>query len=144
MKAEIESYIQRSAYVQEVMIPFYASKAGSQLYERTLATLRAECPQYLAELEGLAAGAEMPFTTIMMLNINCPAGSKGDHGIMIYHPDTLLPAVLDKGCTTLMVPDTLGQCRVLGHTEDGPPGVEDKMSLVEVDIPASGGLPGDT
>ena len=82
MKAEIESYIQRSVYVQEVMIPFYASKAGSQLYEKTLDTLRAECPQYLAELEGLAAGAELPFTTIMMLNINCPAGSKGDHGIM--------------------------------------------------------------
>ena len=81
MKAEIESYIQRSAYLQQVMIPFYASKAGAQLYEQTLATLRTQCPQYLAELEGVAAGAELPFNTIMMLNINCPAGSKG-MGIM--------------------------------------------------------------
>lgn len=80
MKTEIESYIQRSAYVQEVMIPFYASKAGAQLYEQTLTTLRTLCPQYLAELEGLAEGAEQPFNTIMMLNINCPAGSKG-----LYH-----------------------------------------------------------
>ena len=77
MKAEIESYIARSAYVKEVMIPFYSSKAGSNLYEKTLASLRAQCPQYLAELEGMAEGAEIPFNTIMMLNINCPSGSKG-------------------------------------------------------------------
>ena len=76
-KAEIERYIKRSAYVQEVMLPFYISQAGSRLYEVTLASLRAQCPQYLAELEGVAAGAELPFNTIMMLNINCPAGSKG-------------------------------------------------------------------
>ena len=77
MKAEIESYIKSSTYVQEVMLPYYTSQAGAKLYERTLALLRAQCPQYLAELEGVAAGAEQPFNTIMMLNINCPSGSKG-------------------------------------------------------------------
>ena len=52
----------------------------------------------------------------------------------------LLPAVLDKGCTTLMVPDSLGQCRVLGHTEDGPPEAEGCLAMLEVTIPATGQL----
>ena len=85
MKAEIETYIQRSAYLQQVMIPFYASKAGAVLYEQTLTILRAQCPQYLAELEGVAEGAEQPFNTIMMLNINCPVGSKGGHHVYNVH-----------------------------------------------------------
>ena len=39
---------------------------------------RERCPQYLAEVEGLAAGSGLPFKTIIMLNINCPTGSKGN------------------------------------------------------------------
>ena len=52
----------------------------------------------------------------------------------------VMSAVLDKGCTTLMVPDSRGRCRVLGHTEDGPPEAEDCMAMLEVTIPATGHL----
>ena len=47
--------------------------------------------------------------------------------------------VLDKGCTTLIVPDSevAGKSKILGHTEDGPPEADQKMFLVEVDIPAT-------
>ena len=92
------------------------------------------------EVEGLAAGCELPVDTVMALNLNCPpeAGGEAEGGTGAS------ASVLDKGCTTLLVPDPEAGCLLLAHTEDGPPGVEDKMCLVEVDIPASGGLPGDT
>ena len=122
-RCEIESYVKRSSYVQDVMLPFYTSTEGSLLLEQTLCILRytrhdliitnricsekvylhiyskseylyimsflilescssyacrERCPQYLAEVEGLAAGSGLPFKTIIMLNINCPTGSKGN------------------------------------------------------------------
>ena len=115
-RCEIESYVKRSSYVQDVMLPFYTSTEGSLLLEQTLCILRCtwhdliitnriyiyskseylynmsflilescssyacreRCPQYLAEVEGLAAGSGLPFKTIIMLNINCPTGSKGN------------------------------------------------------------------
>ena len=48
--------------------------------------------------------------------------------------------VLDKGCTTLILPNCniAGKSKILGHTEDGPPEADQKMFLVEVDIPATG------
>ena len=49
----------------------------------------------------------------------------------------MLSAVLDKGCTTLMVADSMARCQVLGHTEDGPPEAEDCMAMLEVTIPAT-------
>ena len=78
--------------------------------------------------------------TVMALNLNCPpeAGGEAEGGTGAS------ASVLDEGCTTLLVPDPGAGCLLLGHTEDGPPGVEDKMCLVEVDIPASAGLPGDS
>ena len=49
----------------------------------------------------------------------------------------MVSAVLDKGCTTLMVADSMARCQVLGHTEDGPPEAEDCMAMLEVTIPAT-------
>ena len=56
---------------------------------------------------------------------------------IMYTDMFVMSAVLDKGCTSLMVPDTRGQCRVMGHTEDGPPAAEDCMAMLEVAIPAT-------
>ena len=49
---------------------------------------------------------------------------------------SVLLDVLDKGCTTLIVPGPRGPL-VLGHTEDGPPEARGRMYVVEVEIPPS-------
>ena len=42
--------------------------------------------------------------------------------------------ILDKGCTTLIVPDATGRCLVMGHNEDGPIESKGCMYLVEAKI----------
>ena len=49
----------------------------------------------------------------------------------------MFEGVLDKGCTTLLVPDKDGSCQILAHTEDGPFEAENNMYLVEVMIPGT-------
>jgi len=124
MKEKIHEYVESSAYMQNLMIPFYSTREGVMLFEKTERILKEKLPQYILEVEGIADGSGLPYKTIMMLNINCPSGSKG---------------VLDKGCTTLIVPDSkvAGKSKILGHTEDGPPEADQKMFLVEVNIPAT-------
>ena len=78
MAAEIRSYIQSSRYLQEQVIPFYTSSAGRLVLERTERVVRDRLPQYVRELEGLAAGAGLDLNIIMMLNVNFPTGCKGD------------------------------------------------------------------
>ena len=77
MKENIQEYIASSAYMQNLMIPFYSTREGVLLFEKTERILREKLPQYISEVEGLANGSELPYKTIMMLNINCPSGSKG-------------------------------------------------------------------
>ena len=128
MKAEIRSYLAASRYVQDQLIPFYSSQAGSLVFDRTEKLVKDLLPQYVRELEGLAEGADLDFKTIMMMNMSSPPGCLD---------------VLDKGCTTLIVPGAEGKPRLLGHTEDGPPEARGKMYIMEVEIPGTEGEEGE-
>ena len=130
MKTEISSYLEASRYIQDQLIPFYSSQAGRMMFARTESVVREQLPQYVREVEGLAEGAGQDFKTMMMLNINFPSGGGKD--------------ILDKGCSSLIVPagDSV-RPMVLGHTEDGPPEARGRMFIMEVEIPASQDSPGE-
>jgi len=69
----IVKYVQNSQYMQKLMIPFYNTDEGIQMYEKTKSTLEKMLPEYIEEISGLAAGSGLPFKTVMLLNINCPS-----------------------------------------------------------------------
>ena len=73
-------YVQKSKFMQKLMIPFYNTDEGVLMYEKTKDTLEKLLPEYLEEISGLAEGSGLPFKTVMLLNINCPSGSKGIKG----------------------------------------------------------------
>lgn len=73
------------------------------------AHLQAAFPWVLRELEGLAAGLELPFEQVLLWNC------RGD-----------LWAMAPEGCTTVLAPTRLT------HNEDGDPGFKDRCALVQV------------
>ena len=76
MRKQINDFVSKSRSLQEVMIPFYNTREGEVLFEKTETLLRAQLPFLVREVEGMAAGADLPFKTLMLLNINMPKGSK--------------------------------------------------------------------
>lgn len=77
MRRQINDFVSKSRSLQEVMIPFYSTREGEVLFEKTETLLRSQLPFLVREVEGMAAGADLPFKTVMLLNINMPSGSKG-------------------------------------------------------------------
>lgn len=51
------------------LVSYRATDNGRAAYDRLLANHNATYPQYVAELEGLAAGAEVPFSHVFMQNV---------------------------------------------------------------------------
>ncbi|KUM24163.1 peptidase C45 [Mesorhizobium loti] len=74
--------------------------------------VRERFPRYWAELQGLAAGLELPFEDVFLWNC------RGD--IWAMAPD---------GCTTVQLP---GSPHVIGHNEDGDPDFAGHCALAHV------------
>jgi hypothetical protein len=74
--------------------------------------VRDRFPRYWAEMEGLAAGLELPFDDVFLWNC------RGD--IWAMAPD---------GCTTVQLP---GPPHVVGHNEDGDPDFAGQCALARV------------
>lgn len=72
----------------------------------------ARFPAYWAELQGLAAGLDLPFDDVFLWNC------RGD--VWAFAPD---------GCTTVQVP---GREPVLAHNEDGDPGFRGHCALAHI------------
>lgn len=69
-------------------------------------------PGYRAELQGLAAGLDLPFDDVFLWNC------RGD--VWAFAPD---------GCTTVQIP---GEVPLLAHNEDGDPGFRGHCALAHV------------
>lgn len=87
---------------------------GSDYAGQLLAAAKQSYPRYVKELEGMAAGVDLPFERIFLWNC------RGD----LRLPDNATPAVVNAaadGCTTLMIPGdlSLGKSHLIGHNEDG-------------------------
>jgi len=101
---------------------FHASAPGRALYTRLLALHRDRYPEYLAELEGVADGAGVPFEHLLLVNLR--GEYRGYAGI-------------DDGgeCSTCAVVD--GAATVFGHNEDGAPLYRGRGYLLRVEPDAA-------
>lgn len=87
---------------------------GSDYAAQLLAASKQTYPRYVKELEGMAAGADLPFERLFLWNC------RGD----LRLPDNAPPAVVNAaadGCTTLMIPGDLSSNspHIIAHNEDG-------------------------
>ena len=83
MRREINDFVSQSKHLHEVMIPFFNTRSGGVLFEKTETLLRSALPHYVREVEGLAAGSGLPYKTIMLLNMTGPPGKGEDSSNMI-------------------------------------------------------------
>lgn len=90
--------------------------SGSDYVDQLIAATRHAFPQYIAEMQGMADGMDIPFKRVFMWNC------RGD----LLWPRDISPAVaagLSDGCTTLIIPprDNHGtsQPAMIAHNEDG-------------------------
>lgn len=57
----IQSYLPRHEDLNNVYLKLYETPEGRAVYDETLACVRENFPQYVREMEGTAAGAEVEF-----------------------------------------------------------------------------------
>lgn len=88
-----------------------AARAGSPEARHMIELVRARFPRHFRELEGLAAGLELPFDEVFLWNCR---GDFVDSGV--------------DGCTTLLAPTADGM--MLAHNEDGLPSLRGHCALV--------------
>lgn len=87
---------------------------GSDYLKSLEAAARATYPQYVREIEGMAAGAGQNFETIFMWNC------RGD----LQLPDNMSKSAAEvaaSGCTTIQIPATETSPATIAHNEDGSP-----------------------
>ena len=49
-------------------LPFYETARGKEVYENCLETVNNHFPQYLAEIKGIAEGADVPFEQVWVIS----------------------------------------------------------------------------
>ena len=82
---------------------------------------RAAFPQFMREIEGIAAGAEVPFERVFLWNCRGDVPGGGD-------PPKETEAA---GCTSVLIPGGPGGAPgIIGHNEDGEPEEDGHCSLV--------------
>ncbi|KRQ00254.1 C45 family autoproteolytic acyltransferase/hydolase [Bradyrhizobium manausense] len=106
-QAALQNHFRISAAWREL-----ATRRDDPLLGEMAAIVRERFPSYWAELQGLAAGLELPFDDVFLWNC------RGD--IWAMAPD---------GCTTVQLP---GCPHVIGHNEDGDPDFAGHCALAHV------------
>jgi len=107
---DLESY-------KKISLPLYSLPEGKLAYENVLNICKAQFPQYVEEIHGMADGAGLPF-----------------HKLFILHVEYLMTASesgLDNGCTDIMVNN---EEVVMGHTEDAYPECHGRTYIVQAEV----------
>jgi hypothetical protein len=115
-------------FLQERLLPFHRSRAGRGFYRSFLELHRARFAGYVAELEGIARGAERPFEEIFLVNL------RGEYGGLMALERQVedAPENDGRGCTDCLVltPDAA----LIGHNEDGTPAALGNMFVVRAKV----------
>ncbi len=114
--ASLDSY----PFFQQELIPYHRSEAGQLRYEQFLELNQAQYPEYIAELEGLANGAQRPFEELFLLNL------RGEYRDFFHQFQS-------HGCADCAV--VTDELAMIGHNEDAAPEFAGQMYLVQADIP---------
>ena len=65
----IHRYLDNYGFLQEQILPFLTTSVGQRFYQSFIKLHQKHFPQYVVELEGMAAGAERPFEEIFAVNL---------------------------------------------------------------------------
>jgi hypothetical protein len=127
---QIHSFFDRYGFLQERLLPFHRSSAGSSVYQNFLELHRARFPGYISELEGMANGADRPFEEFLLANLRGEYGgllAAQSHGQERKDGDV-------QGCSDCLV--LTSDAALIGHNEDGAPAALGTMFVVHVQIDA--------
>lgn len=69
-KSMIQEYLPRHEDLNNVYLQLYATAEGRAIYDETLASVRENFPQYVREMEGTAAGANVDFHKVALMQYN--------------------------------------------------------------------------
>ena len=93
---------------------------GTERLRGLEAAARAAWPQYVREIEGIAAGSGVAFETVFLWNCRGDLPETGErHGAAA-------------GCTTVTVPRREGRPALVAHNEDDEPGLHGHCRIVDV------------
>jgi hypothetical protein len=107
--------------LQERLLPFHSSEVGRDFYPAFLQLHQSHYPHYVAELQGMAEGAERPFEELFLVNL------RGEYaGLMALAEFT--DGVECSDCLVLN-PDVA----FIGHNEDGTSAALSQMFVVHVE-----------
>ena len=106
--------IRERSFATEEFRALKAKWLGTDYLGRLEAAARANYPEYLREIEGIAEGAGEAFETLFLWN--CRGDLRLPENVSA---ETLLAAA--SGCTSVMVPASGGKPAVIAHNEDGAP-----------------------
>jgi len=126
--AQIHRLFDNYDFLQERLLPFHRGPAGRGFYHSFLQLHRARFAGYVAELEGLAQGAERPFEEIFLVNLRGECA-----GLMASERQNKDARENGgQGCTDCLVltPDAA----LVGHNEDGTPAALGNMFIVRAQV----------
>lgn len=102
----IQDFVNVYPPLNEIYLPLFMTEQGKKIYNETLDVIKKQFPQYLREIEGTAAGADVPF-----------------HKLFLMHLDDIIPNVIGMqgnsfpvGCSTIICNQSGHE--ILGHNED--------------------------
>uniref|UniRef100_K3WCK1 Peptidase C45 hydrolase domain-containing protein n=1 Tax=Globisporangium ultimum (strain ATCC 200006 / CBS 805.95 / DAOM BR144) TaxID=431595 RepID=K3WCK1_GLOUD len=115
-RVQIRARIEENAKLQTLLLPFYTTPDGQDLYTQYVERHNATFPQYVEELQGMAQGSNLPFETLFLTNIieeyedSIPAS---------FHAESVSAAVRRPvlRCSDIVLTST--RLRAVAHNEDG-------------------------
>ncbi|MGC9333976.1 MAG: C45 family autoproteolytic acyltransferase/hydrolase [Anaerolineae bacterium] len=108
----------RSYPLLDKILAYHRSPEGQALYQELLDLNRSRYPGFVAELEGIAQGADHPFEELFLTNL------RGEY--RSYLPKE------GQGCFDCAV--LTEEAAILGHNEDGSPAFRDSLYIIHAQI----------
>jgi len=124
----IHQFFDNYDLLQQQLLPFYNTSTGKNYYQSYLALHRTRFPEYLSELEGIAAGAKRPFEEIFLANL------RGEFSGLIppAHQAGDILETAGRQCSDCLV--FSADTALIGHNEDGSPASMGGMFAVKVSL----------
>jgi len=118
-KQQINARVESNSDLQHTMLPFYATPNGRTIYDQFLTVHSETFPLYIAELQGMADGSQVPFSTLFIQNLALEYGS-------VANPPDLRTGV--DACTDYAL-CTTDVC-IVGHNDDNDVSLLNRTALV--------------
>ncbi|KAL3855358.1 hypothetical protein ACJMK2_014573 [Sinanodonta woodiana] len=109
----IKRFFNSNPIMQNLMLPFYHTRKGREIYHEYLKAAEDNFPQYIAEIRGMSEASAMPFEHLFLMNLTPEEysinimDSENEHESHVY------------GCSSVVLnrPDV----KIIAHNEDCEP-----------------------